>query len=126
LEEAYEAYLTVLLDAQVKRDASHLPEVAVTPRLEAAVSGIEARESFTEIVGEEFQNIRILEVVQYSQFEAIVRLRYDYRAFAQDLNTGVRSYSPSGRWSWRMEKVVFVMHDGTWKVKEVHFIDWSG
>lgn len=126
LSKAYEAYLAALLDAQTRRDASHLTEVAVDPQLSLIVQGIEARKHFTEVAAEEFRNVQIAEIIKYDQAGAIIRVHYDYRPFAQSLSGGTRVYGPTGRWYWREEKVILENDGGIWKVKAVYFLDWSG
>jgi hypothetical protein len=106
-------------------DASHLSEVAVSPRLEAAVSGVEARENFTEIASEEFE-IETVKVLSYADTEAVIEAKWNYRPFTQSFGTGERKYSPTNRWYWRVVKVTLVKDGDIWKVKEIEFVDWSG
>ena len=94
LEEAFEGYLEVLHDAHITLDTSHLPEVAIDPRLANAIFGVEARREFTHIASEEFSLGRV-SVLSYSDTEASAKIRWNYRRFTQDFETGERDYGPT-------------------------------
>jgi hypothetical protein len=125
LRSAFERYLTVLNEAQINLDTSHLPEVAISPRLDELVSGVEDRGKFTAIVSEEFK-IEWVKVIRYTETEATIQVKYNYRPFSQDFKTGERTYGPTARWYWRIIEADLVQDKRVWKVKEITFVDWSG
>lgn len=125
LGESFNHYLIFLQEAQITLDTSSLAEVAEEPRLTAAITGVENRREFDVIASEEFRVGRV-RVLSYSDTEASAEIRWHYRSFIQDFDTGERDYGPTERWYWRDVRVVFVRDDEVWKVAEIHVLDWSG
>jgi hypothetical protein len=106
-------------------DTTHLPEVAVSPRLDAAITDVDSRKNFTEIASEEFA-IDSVKVLNYTDTEAVIEVRWNYRPYTQNFEGGERKYSPTDRWYWRKVKVTLVKDGDIWKIKEIEFVDWSG
>jgi hypothetical protein len=125
LRSAFERYLTVLSEAYVTLDPTKLSEVAVSPRLDAAIDDIDSRKNFTEIASEEFQ-VESVKVLSYTDLEAVIEVRWNYRQYTQSFDGGERNYGPTDRWYWRIVKVTLVKDGDVWKVKEIEFVDWSG
>lgn len=125
LEEAFERYLAELNEAYFTLDTSELSQATTGDQLVYATVSVEAQRGFSVIEADEF-DIAWVRVIDYSDAEAIIEVRTNYRQFYQDFETGERTYWPTDRWRWRVEQVTLVREDGVWKVSEIHFVEWSG
>jgi hypothetical protein len=125
LKAAYERYAETWQEAELTLDTSRLSEVATGEVLEFAISSIERKANYTELLSEEFEIVWV-QVLDYSPSRAVIEVKENYRPFSQDPKTGSRYYDPTGRWVWRILRVTLVQEDGTWKVQDFDFVSWSG
>jgi hypothetical protein len=126
IEAAVQQYFAVVTEAEEIMDEAKLDEVATGDLLALHRNRIETyQDNPNELAITETRNISV-KILDYSPSKAVVEVRYDYRIFLRDLETGQRRYGPSAKWRWRIEELTLLNETGVWKVSEVEFVDWSG
>jgi hypothetical protein len=108
-------------------DTSKLSEAFTQNSITAIEKVLEQEKNLTTFIGEE-KEVDWVEIVAYNPPEAIIKVKYFYRGFTYNRETGEIKYGndPPRRY-WRIEEYRMVQEDGIWKFdKFVDLVDWSG
>jgi hypothetical protein len=123
---ATQRYLDVVYEAKLTMNPTQLSEVASGTILDLHESNISVHQENPDDLLIEETRIVSIRTLSYSALEAVVEVRYEYRDFTRNPETGERYYGRSARWQWRVERFTMPNEHGAWKVSDVEFIDWSG
>jgi len=86
----------------------------------------EMAENDSTSIGEEIE-VDWVSVESYQPPEAIIEVKYFYRTYTYNRNTGEVTYHDIPHRYWRIFKYRMLQEDGAWKVDEtLEFVDWSG
>jgi hypothetical protein len=128
LRAAFEHSREVLAEARFNLDTSRLPQVFTKESLPDILEEIEDWKAAGDTVfrAEEIE-IDWVAVVEYNPPEAIIEVKYFYRAYTYNRGTGEITYDSESHRYWRIIKYRMLQEDGAWKVdKALEFVDWSG
>jgi hypothetical protein len=125
LRAAFERSEEVLAEARLNLDTSRLSEAFTKEGLPDILEALKAAED-TVFRAEEIE-IDWVAVIEYNPPEAIIEVKYFYRAYTYNRETGEIAYDSEPRRYWRILKYRMLQEDGIWKVDEaLEFVDWSG
>lgn len=125
LRAAFEHNREVLEEARLSLDTSGLSEVFTEESSPEIIEALKAAEG-TTFRGEDI-DVEWLRVLEYDPPEAIIEVKYFYRPFTFNRETGRITYESEPRRYWRIYRYRMLQEDGVWKVdRGLEFVDWSG
>lgn len=128
LKEVLEHAHQIALEAELTGDTSPLTEVFTEEQAKVIAESTQEKlkEDKSELLFEETE-IDWVKVIEYEPPEVIVEIKYFYRVFSYEQETGERIYHSKPRRYWRIWQMRMMQEDGIWKVDEaLKFVDWSG
>jgi hypothetical protein len=121
LELAVREFYEVVEVAYAELDDSELERVSVGEALEGYQISLTLYEETVSV--RETRNIEV-DILFFTEEEAIVQAHYEHRDFSLDMDTGERNYGPNV-WFTRKDRLTLVKIDDAWKVEDVEVICWN-
>lgn len=130
LQAAYERSQTIITEARRTLDNSHLSEVYSQNVMETVEREFVIEKELAKedpiLMGEESETDWV-HVLEYNPPNAIIEVKYFFRAYTYNRKTGEIKYYDQPRRYWRTIRVKMLQEDGVWKLDEVlEIVDWSG
>lgn len=127
LRSSIEQYFQVISNAELSYDTAQLFDVATETWATELEQGIKAREEAGVVASEE-RKIDELRVLENTNTISVVEVKYQYRPFTLDHESGERLYNSvlPDNWDWRREEITLVKKNDRWIVQVAKHISWSG
>src|SRR5690348_12319273 len=79
LSRVFDNYLRVVQAAELSKEVTQLGSVVVSPHLALVLTSIETRKDSSEAVDEEFKEVQVTNILEYSSLSAVADVHYVYR-----------------------------------------------